>query len=368
MLESRVITSFKVKFKIMNNIPNNQYHSNNDEIDLFELCITLWKNKWTIVGITLAFTIIAGILAFVIIKPTYQSEIEIAPPFQYQYEILNKGVRAVSTKLGETPPPTLPAIDQDRIYSILINNLNANNTQRDFFQNHYLKNYENELENTQENFNLFKKNLLIKQANKDSNYYTISFKAKDAENALNVTRDFLSFAEKGAKEIVLKNREAELNALINNFQNSILVLQAELTQKHDYEIEQLQNALSIAQKLNIIKPEENITEAYMQGSEVLSAKLKSLKENVTNFSENNSYNELVANINVYKTLQLPSINEFNIFQVNATPEIPEKPIKPNKKLIVIIGFFLGGILAVLFVLIRQAIRNRLSIEAQKTHD
>ena len=351
----------------MNNLPNQHMTPNNDEIDLFELCITLWKNKWTIIGITSLLTVLAFVVAFFVIKPTYQSEVEIAPPLQYQYEILNKGVRSILTKPGETPPPTLPLIDQDKTYQILINNLNAINIQREFFENHYIKNYQTELENTQENFNLFKKNLLIKQISKDSNYYIISFNAKNPQDAYNVTQEFLSLAEKNAKKIILKNRESDINALINNFQNSILVLKAELTQKHDYEIEQLQNALDIAEKLNIHQPKEDITEIYMQGSEVLSSKLENLKKNTRNFTENNQYNELVANINVYRNLKLPSLEEFNIFQINATPLVPEKPIKPNKKLIVIIGFFLGSILAVLFVLIRQAVRNRLNLEIQQNH-
>ena len=48
----------------------------------------------------------------------------------------------------------------------------------------------------------------------------------------------------------------------------------------------------------------------------------------------------------------------SIVAIDKPARVPEGPIKPNKRLIVALALVLGGMMAVLFVLIRQAVRNR----------
>lgn len=75
----------------MNNTQNTHDINNNDEIDLFELIETLWRNKGLIIAITLFCTIFAGLIAFFVIKPSYQAEATIMSPKISQIKALNKG-------------------------------------------------------------------------------------------------------------------------------------------------------------------------------------------------------------------------------------------------------------------------------------
>jgi LPS O-antigen subunit length determinant protein (WzzB/FepE family) len=50
--------------------------------------------------------------------------------------------------------------------------------------------------------------------------------------------------------------------------------------------------------------------------------------------------------------------DFNVFRVAQLPMVPEKPIKPNKQLIVAVALVLGGMLGVFIALIRGAVRKR----------
>lgn len=59
-----------------------------------------------------------------------------------------------------------------------------------------------------------------------------------------------------------------------------------------------------------------------------------------------------------KTLMLAEVNQDYAFQVIDTPEIPEKRSKPNRALIVVLATLVGGMVSVLFVLVRAAVRNR----------
>lgn len=59
-----------------------------------------------------------------------------------------------------------------------------------------------------------------------------------------------------------------------------------------------------------------------------------------------------------KTLMLAEVNTDYAFQVIDAPQIPEKRSKPNRALIVVLSTLVGGMLCVLFVLVRSAIRKR----------
>ena len=48
----------------------------------------------------------------------------------------------------------------------------------------------------------------------------------------------------------------------------------------------------------------------------------------------------------------------SITRIDKPASVPDAPIKPNKKLIVALALVLGGMVTVLFVLVRQAVRNR----------
>ena len=62
----------------------------------------------------------------------------------------------------------------------------------------------------------------------------------------------------------------------------------------------------------------------------------------------------------------PFLPTFDIVNIDEKAIAPLSPLKPNKKLITIIGFLLGGMIGVIFVLLRQGIRNYQKKSQQKT--
>ena len=59
-----------------------------------------------------------------------------------------------------------------------------------------------------------------------------------------------------------------------------------------------------------------------------------------------------------KTLMLAEVNQDYAFQVIDAPVVPEKRSKPNRVLIVVLSTLVGGMLMVLWVLIRSAVQKR----------
>ncbi len=70
----------------VNNEANNPVYNDYDEIDLRELIMVIWDNKWLIFAITSAVVLIAGIYSFFIAVPVYETSSEIYTP---DYQLIN---------------------------------------------------------------------------------------------------------------------------------------------------------------------------------------------------------------------------------------------------------------------------------------
>ena len=68
--------------------PQQPPHYADDEIDLFELFESLWKEKVLIVAITFVITLLAGLYAFVIAKPVYEVSVKVKPEALEAVELL----------------------------------------------------------------------------------------------------------------------------------------------------------------------------------------------------------------------------------------------------------------------------------------
>ena len=58
---------------------NNMQSYYEDEIDLREIFATLWRWKWTIIGVTLAFMILAFVISKFFMDPVYEAHTVVAP-------------------------------------------------------------------------------------------------------------------------------------------------------------------------------------------------------------------------------------------------------------------------------------------------
>ena len=330
---------------------NNLPQENNDEIDLFELVATLWRGKWLIMGVTFACTVIAIILAFIVIKPVYQTEVTISTPLTYQIDALNKGL-IISTE------PSLKPINPIEVYNMFLQNLRSTNIQRDFFTHTYLPQQTDatKAQNTQANFEAFQKNITIKQTDKERNIYSITFNAIDPEFSYTALIEYFKLTNQHAISQILKNRQTELDSVILRTQDTLKTLETEIIEQFNNEINQLQTAYQIAEELKLETTMERPIETYMQGTIALKKKIDFLESQKNNFTYKARYRDMKSNLEFYQNAKLPNASEVQLYHVDASPVLPEKPIKPNKKLITIIGFLLGGMLGCMIVLIRQAVR------------
>lgn len=339
----------------MNNTQNTPNINNNDEIDLFEVIITLWKSKGLIIGITLLSTIIAGLIAFFVITPEFKATTIITQPQPYQIEKLNLGLAQGESKSGNS---SVKLIDAANVFKTFTNTLNSQDLQRQFFRSSFLP-HQNKttIQDNQRDFAAFQKMLSISSINKDNNQVNITFTSNSPKLAYNLVTEYLDLANAAASQTILKNRTAEINSAIYNLESAIKSLESELKAENNFILGQLKNAYETAKKLNIVTPLEKGTELYQQGTEALTSQISFLESQLENYTGNKEYNALTSELEKYKAITQPSPSEITPYSIDLIAEIPENPAKPNKKLIAVIGFLLGGMLAVIFVLLRQSIRN-----------
>lgn len=92
----------------MSNIQNDS-QKYEDEIDLRELIMVLWKRKFIIIGITLIFAVLAGVFSKVLVDPVYETKFNIVVNIPEVY----------ATKYGEY---TLPITSKNDYINLIKNN------------------------------------------------------------------------------------------------------------------------------------------------------------------------------------------------------------------------------------------------------
>ncbi|KZS23645.1 Wzz/FepE/Etk N-terminal domain-containing protein [Wohlfahrtiimonas chitiniclastica] len=218
-------------------------------------------------------------------------------------------------------------------------------------------------------------------------------------------------------QIAVLNEQDKLRTAM--LKDELSALRLELKLKRENRIAQLNEAISIATKLNYIKPTSLSTASdkkgsaeingnviltevnnqtlplYFMGTEALTAERDALLSRTNDDFTNSRIAEiekelvLLQNNRKVELLKLrenhdlfladitliekqiaklntinPNITRFSVVSIDEKAQTPLSASKPNKKLITIIGFLLGGMLGCMIVLIRQAVRNR---KLQHTH-
>lgn len=416
-----------------------------DEIDLLELMMTLWQQKWIIAGFTAVCTVIAIIAAF-LITPIYKTDSVIKPVNPHAlYTLNNLGIYSVSS---------------EGLFSAVEKELHSYNNREQFFLNNEQL-FESILadvpkEHEEQVLNRFiSQNFKVKYPDKDETQKMITvemtypkgidgpkvvnqfvnamiekvkveipeivntridFQRKDLQNQLAVL--LAGYDAKVEANIATLMEKDELKRL--QLQDELKALKAALKKQRENRIETLNEAIKIAAQLGFVKPTSPSSESsransnsaggniihaeinqqnmplYFLGTEALTAERDTLlKRESDDFTsgriteiekelrllENNrkiqlleartqpdlfldeitSIKQKLAELNIAerKTLdliesQLPKLEIVNIDERAITPL---SPLKPNKKLIAIIGLLLGGMLGVIFVLFREALRN-----------
>lgn len=338
------------------NTNNVRYYE--DEIDLKELIMALWKRKKTIISLTLVFAILAGMFSMFVISPVYDTKLNIVISMPEAY----------TTRYGDY---TLPITTNDQYINLITSNDVLINTIKDM-----------EYDSAEVSLEKLKKRIVISKsdtkANTVQNSFEVIVSANNPEESLKLAQslfdnyiEFIDVMTKeraisyfindfsmniklsenqldSAKEILKKNEEllAETPQLIANG-DANLEIQTQLTSNSDY-----------------VVPVDTVNPNYIKIENDIIANKQSINSIENTIRMKNRY---IDELNVekqalnkyYETGQAEKLELSVIGVVETSVYLPSPPVAPTQKtspsnaLNTVIGAVIGGMIGVMFALVKE---------------
>ena len=337
---------------------------NDDEIDLFELIETLWKEKLTIIGLTLLFAF-GGVGYALLSTPSYEATASLLPPTQKDIAELTK---ADSLAFSESTSTSTS------VYSLFARVLNSNQLRMAFLSQPEINAIFNVEGATEQGVwksanDAVKVNVPTKGAVEKIDVIATH---SDPVVAANLANSFVELALNKTREQLVSDFNEQLNQRIEAVEGQVASREATYVTNVENEVLKLKDALVIANQINQKSPidiqqlieassttmmVDELRRLYRLGSDALEAEIAMLNERKKDRKLVPGLTGLQQQLALLKST---SVDPERVIpaQIDLAAMIPEYPVKPKKTLIVALAVVLGGMLGVVFVLIRQAVRNR----------
>lgn len=348
------------------------------EIDLFELFQSLWQEKVLIILITAAITALA--LAYALTAtPIYQTQASLVPPPAYAVQGYNEGrmeaFREVreNRKEGSRENGT-KEFTVDDIYKIYLKNLRSLQLRNAFFEEVYLPSLsavkqDNSRDSLLRRFNTV---LSVKQGDPKDNpsLYRVSVELNDPVVAAEWVKKYIEGAIAATKLELKNNIETDKKARINALNLQIKALLDTAKKEREDQINLLKEALYVAESIGLENSSPQSDKAslggnryidndliYTRGAKTLRAQLQVLENRSNDEPFIKDFRELNTQLELLKAYTLDDAN-VSVVTIDEAAVVPSTPIKPKKKMIVMVGVVLGGMLGVFAALVRSVIRKR----------
>ncbi|WP_256587514.1 GNVR domain-containing protein [Pseudomonas sp. HLS-6] len=171
---------------------------------------------------------------------------------------------------------------------------------------------------------------------------------------------------------MLKNIKSDATVKANNLQQQILTAQESSRKQREDDIVQLKETLQVAKSIGREKPpiisgnlsaevsagmEGSLT--YMRGSKALEAEIENLQKRQSDDPFIQNLRQQQAALTFYRNLSIdPAL--VATYRQDGVVELPGKPVKPKKLLIVLLGLVAGVLVGVGLTLMRHLYRQVLT--------
>jgi chain length determinant protein (polysaccharide antigen chain regulator) len=333
----------------------------NDEIDVFELFESIWKERVLIVAITFVITL-AGVGYVLSIPPTYRASVQMLPPSP--------------SDIGELAKFDVLKFSQPQAFEDFLQTLNSNQLRKTFLSQEGVEAtlFSREISSLEALIALEKMSALKRSKENPTTEVTFNFQFKDAAVAAEYANQIVqlavdhyradlaqTFASRRDQEVI--KLEEERKSLISMHEGLV-----------DREIDKLKEAYEIARELgldelskitNMMEGQrgrsslitEELRYLYSQGKRALRAELKALSKVRESPDMIYGWFEIEQRLALLKSVSFDAAKVMPV-TIDLAAEAPGRRIKPKRSLIVGLSAVSGGMLAIMFVLIRNAVRNR----------
>ncbi|WMJ78088.1 MULTISPECIES: Wzz/FepE/Etk N-terminal domain-containing protein [unclassified Sedimentibacter] len=340
----------------MNENQNNvQYYE--DEIDLRELIMALWKRKKMIISLTLVVAILAGMFSMFVLSPVYETKLNIVISMPEKYD----------TRYGEY---TLPiTTNQEYVNLIKSNNVIINTIDK--------MGYSSE----EASLDSLKKRITVTQNDAKTgsvNSFEVTVSADNPEESLKLAQilysNYLDFIDVMTKERAVDYYYNSFNVEMKSLENSLervkelLKSNEELLAQTPRLIGEGQANLEIQTQLNndsnYVVPVDTVNPNYIK----IENDIISNKQSINSIEASmNQYSRYMEELDVeraaikkyYRTGEAETLESSVVGLVETYVYLPSPPVAPTQKtsprnsLNVAIGIVLGGMLGVMVALFQE---------------
>lgn len=348
------------------------YQSSNDEIDLLELCATLWRRKWIIIAIIGFSTVITVI--WLIQQPSfYRLEVQFDQTSDYDIQPLQP------THLGEGSPYKLNKLKSEDFYDAFLTQVGSLNTKKMFWEQWSQQplSFDDSKEPTGNDraFKKFFEQLTLTPPNLKSPNVTLSKLTletpKPTEDAKALTK-YVDFANNLAVEKFVGQLDNAYKAKLEQLEFDYNTLLKREKQKIQDTLLQLNEGLEIARSLKIVEtPYEQLTgvelkvvddRQYMLGTRVLLEEIKSLEARaskplsafVPELRQMEYSREIIEND--LRKLHA-SKDDVRAYYLASSVVSSLEPVKPKKIIVLLGAIFVSAIIGIIVAFILEAVKS-----------
>lgn len=364
--------------------PSRSFHDQQyreDEIDLVDIWRVLMRKWRWIAAITLISTIFS--ISYVLLAPrVYKAEAYILPPKQSDIEQLNVSVLS-SREDKRSGIIELSSMTPDDVYNETLKDLQSLSVRRLFFDNYKLI----DLLTSKKTGNFtdqkvfvkaFHQKLTVSRGKKDkSDFVTIALEGTNPQHIASWLNSFLHMVDGYTAERLVQNLYATVNAKKESAKNQINALRQVAKKRRLDRIAELEEALFVATQLGIkqrtnasslppTQREGNLelgvavntveTPLYLRGIRELQAEIEVLQKRKSDDPFIVPLRSLQEELSQLNQIQA-STNQVKSFRLDQKAVAPETPIKPKRKLLVVLGAVLGLMLGFFAAFVINFIEN-----------
>ncbi len=327
-----------------------------EDVDLVEVMLQVWRQRWTVLVIALVITLCACAYAY-LAKPIYEVKLRILPPVASDIAELNYGRDKLSN---------LDVIGVKQVFSVYLQHVRSESVNRTFFQTVYLRSigvdaaagWRNDL------YQDFIRSLDVTPISDTlGDHLQLSLRGSDPHRLADWLMAYASLAGDAAKDEIVTNVRREVEVRAEGVGQQIEVARLKGSKSREDKIVQLREALRIATLLGLEKPMlindgrsavtprmgDDLT--YMRGAKALRAEITGLENRANDDPFINELRGLQARQRLYEEIAARQ-PDIVVFQVDGAVEQPEVPIKPKRLTIVILALIAGLFIGSLVTLIR----------------
>ena len=343
-----------------------------DEIDLLELCATLWRGKWLIIA-TMMVCLIPAAVWLKLQAPVYRIEALLDNTSIYDIQALQPTALDDEGKRYQ-----VTSLQQDAFYTAFITQAGSLHTQRLFWESWSQKPLSTDprtgVSDNDRQFRHFFNALTLTPPNPkkpESTLSQLSLETTEPAQGVKLLSAYVDFLNARVVEQFVTQLEKGYASSLQQLDFDYNARQNREQQKLRDELIQLQEALRVAQSLKIIETpyaqlagvELKVVDdrQYLLGTRVLSEEINALQARQDN--PLSAFVPELRNMEYWRAILENDLNKLHGVKTNtqafelASPAVSSlDPVKPRKMLILLAAIVLSGMAGVVLVFVVQGVR------------